>query len=113
MTEKRRTDIPLALKRVMAAIETIANVNRWATVSGVPRQTLKDAVEGSNVTAETLERLAGAANMTVAEMLEFGDPDWEWLVAARDLLKGMSSEEIQALAKLLRPRIGPPESDAS
>lgn len=102
MDEPKRTDIPTALQRVMAAHPSVGNVTRWAAAAALPRQTVADATKGANTTLTTLLKLATAAGMTLAEMLEYGDPDWDHKAAARELLNGMSKDEIAALTVLLR-----------
>ena len=103
MADTKKTDIIEAFNRVLAARKNVLrSKNNWRVLAEVPKTTALDAFAGRNPTVETLEKLAKAAGMTVAEMLEYGDPEWEWRIAARALLQGMSKQEVTALAVLLR-----------
>ena len=115
-----KTNITESLRRVSALFPNARNPTQWAKSSQCGRQTVVDAINGSNATLDTLHKLAQGVGLTLAEMLEYGDHDWENKVAARRLLMEMTPEEVTALRTLLfarkeKERDGkpPPDADAS
>lgn len=109
MDHSHQTSITLALSRALKARkELLRSKNHWSVRAGLPQTTVRDAFSPEkNPTAETLIKMATAAEMTLAELLEYGDPDWETKAAARTLLKKMDREEIEALTMILRKRSAP------
>lgn len=103
---KTATNIPLALRRVLAERQGfLKSMNNWAKISEAKPSTVRDAFNpDNNTTLETLSKLAKGAGLTLAEMLEYGDLDWENKIAARRLIMEMTSEEIEALRVLLSAR---------
>jgi hypothetical protein len=106
MSDQPQTDIVAAFNRVLDARKSLLkSKNNWRVLSGVPKTTALDAFAGKNPTMDTLQKLAAAAKMTVAEMLEYGDPDWEAKAKARAILREMEPGEIASLTTLLKIRI--------
>ncbi|MFP5516356.1 MAG: hypothetical protein ACLGJC_25160 [Alphaproteobacteria bacterium] len=106
MSDQPQTDIVAAFNRVLDARKPLLkSKNNWRVLSGLPKTTALDAFAGKNPTMDTLQKLASAAEMTVAEMLEYGDPDWQTKAEARAMLREMTSGEIASLTTLLRIRI--------
>ena len=106
MEKTRSTSVPDALKRALAANKSLLrSKNNWSVLAELPQSTVLDAFRpNKNPTIDTLSKMAAAAKMTVSELLEYGDPEWEAKVAARQLLKGMEAGEIKALTVILRGR---------
>ncbi|MCM8736620.1 hypothetical protein M5E06_21060 [Azospirillum sp. A1-3] len=106
MSDQPQTDIIAAFNRVLDARKALLkSKNNWRVLSGLPKTTALDAFAGKNPTMDTLQKLATAAEMTVAEMLEYGDPDWETKAQARAILRQMQPGEITSLTTLLKLRI--------
>lgn len=103
MSDPRQTNLVEAFNRVLEARkDVLRSKNNWRVLAEIPKTTALDAFAGRNPTMDTLQKLAKAAQMTVAEMLEYGDPDWEFKVAMRMTSGDLSDQEKSALLLLLR-----------
>jgi len=104
MEEIKKTDVKAALERVLEASKMrFKTANQWYTKAGLTESTGRSAF-GGNPTVKTLEKLAEAAGLSLAEMLEYGDPDWQQKRRARAFVASMTDEEAAALARLLERR---------
>lgn len=82
MTTKTKADRNKAMaKRIRAAIEASGkSMREWATLAGIPQQTLSSTLTGletgsrRSLTLHTLEKVATAMGCTVAELLDEPDP---------------------------------------
>lgn len=114
MADHGKTDFVQAFNRVLAARkDLLRSKNNWRVLSGIPKTTALGAFAGKNPTIDTLEKLAAAAQMTVAELMAYGDPDWQTKVALFERFKGWKPNEIADLVKLLERRAEPPAPGAS
>ncbi|MBP2232500.1 hypothetical protein J2847_005829 [Azospirillum agricola] len=92
-----RPDLGEVVDRVMSVHgDRLHSPNNWAKMAGKNESTLRSAMRG-NPTVSTLHAIAKAAGMTVVELLEYGEPDWEQRVRARQaanaILEKMTSRD--------------------
>lgn len=100
-----KTDIAAALNRVLLTHkERLRSKNHWAGLSKLPATTVLDAFNGANSTIDTLTKLADGAGMSLAELLAYGDPDWEMQVKTRRTFRSWSTEDFDALIRVLERR---------
>lgn len=99
-------DVAAACERVFnARKDKLRTKTEWARKAGLTESTARTAFAGRNTTVATLAALAEAAGMTLPEMLEYGQPDWEVKVRVRALVRQMSDDQLQALENLLVSRL--------
>lgn len=109
-----KTDIAAALNRVLLTHkERLRSKNHWAGLAKIPATTVLDAFKGANSTIDTLTKLAEGAGLSLAELLAYGDPDWEIQVKTRKTFRSWSIEEFDGLIRILERRSGQPDSAAS
>ncbi|CAO3420869.1 hypothetical protein [Azospirillum endophyticum] len=105
MDKPLKTDIAAALNRVLLTHkERLRSKNHWAGLSKLPTTTVLDAFNGANSTIDTLTKLADGAGMSLAELLAYGDPDWQIQVKTRQTFRSWSTEDFEALIRLLERR---------
>ena len=94
MSGTANTHLINALARVLQRHqERLVTKHHWATeLAGLTESTARSAFTGRNVTLKTLQALASAAGMSVSEMLEYGEPDWETRVRARSMANAIIAE---------------------
>lgn len=112
MQDKPSFRVSDALHRALQANKRLLkSMNHWGVRAGLPQTTVRDAFNPErNPTIDTLTRLAAAADMTVAELMEYGDPDWEVRVKARQAFRGWTAQELTDLAHLLERRTAPDDA---
>lgn len=105
--ETQGTDLIAAFDRVLEERkDLLRNKGAWAKMAGLRDSTARGAFANKNPTVDTLTRLAEAAGLTLAELLEYGDPDWEIKRRAKALVRQLGDEQLQALENLLLSRLG-------
>ncbi|MGF7178276.1 hypothetical protein [Azospirillum doebereinerae] len=109
-----KTDITAALNRVLATHkERLRSKNHWAGLAKIPATTVLDAFKGANSTIDTLTKLAEGAGLTLAELLAYGDPDWQVQVKTRNTFRSWTIDEVEGLIRALERRSGPQDAGAS
>jgi DNA-binding phage protein len=115
MTPSAAANIPAALHNALKTHKALLrSINHWGNLTGLGRTTVREAFKpDANPTVDTLTKLAAAANMTLAELLDYGTPDWQIRVRARQLLSRWPASDVLKLAELLDRRFPlDPEDDA-
>ncbi len=104
MEKRDPPSLKLAIERLLdeRAREDMASRNAVAGAAGRSESTIRSATKPSgNPTLRSLNDIANAFGITVSELLDYGEPDWQARVRARrmanSILKEMSSPE-EALA---------------
>ncbi len=94
MSEAANPHLIHALSRVLQRHQDrLVTKHHWATeLAGLTESTARSAFSGRNVTLKTLQALANAAGMSVSELLEYGEPDWEKRVRARSMANAIIAE---------------------
>lgn len=100
MEKRDPPSLKLAIERLLdeRAREDLASRNAVAGAAGRPESTVRSATKPSgNPTLRSLNDIANAFGITVSELLDYGEPDWQARILARrmanSILKEMKSPE--------------------
>ncbi len=97
-----------ALARVLEIHKArIPDPTHWARLAGMPESTARKLMRGKNTTVKTLRALAEPLGMSVGELLDYGEDDWERRLRIRNYFRSWSDGDLVALDQLLSRQAAP------